>query len=172
MAQLGDDYCGCYTAGVTYDADGDIREYVRTAAEGDLWPDILFDHDFPHSSHMVRRACLNEIGGYDEMFPRGVDWEITIGLARRWKVAYVNEVLVERQFAGDNVSGGSTTGNPTYQVAIRERLAEKFADAFKPHPDVTRRFDARLAKHRGLAALGRDGQRAYWAGWRLKNGVV
>ena len=203
MAQLGDDYCGCYTAGVTYDANGEIREHVRTAAEGDLWPDILVDHDFrPHSSHMVRRACLDEVGGYDEAFPRGVDWEIAIRLARRWKVAYVDRVLVERQFADDNVSGGSTIGNPTYQVDIRERLAGKFADAFERHPDVARRFDARLAKHRGLAALDRGerlaaarrlgwatrleptashavmtllalgGQRAYRVGWRLKNAVV
>ncbi|MDZ7746914.1 MAG: glycosyltransferase family A protein [Halobacteriales archaeon] len=154
LRSLPDDYCGCYTAGVSFDADGERIETIRTGASGDLWPEVLVRHDFrPHSSHMVRRSCLDAIGGYDTDFARGVDWEIAIRLARRWKVGFLDEPLVERHFAADNVSGDPTAGNPAYQVEIREQLREKFADALAAYPTVGRRFDARLARHRGLAAL-------------------
>ncbi|WP_158601448.1 glycosyltransferase family 2 protein [Halosegnis longus] len=154
VRSLPDDYCGCYTAGVSYDADGDRIETIRTGASGDLWPEVLVRHDFrPHSSHMVRRSCLDAIGGYDTDLARGVDWDIAIRLARRYKIGFLDEVLVERHFADDNVSGDPIAGNPAYQVAIREQLREKYADAFAAYPRVGRRFDARLARHRGLAAL-------------------
>ncbi|WP_193221814.1 glycosyltransferase family 2 protein [Halosegnis rubeus] len=154
VRSLPEDYCGCYTAGVSYDADGDRIETIRTGASGDLWPEALVRHDFrPHSSHMVRRSCLDIIGGYDADLARGVDWDIAIRLARRFRVGFIDEILVERHFADDNVSGNPTAGNPTYQVTIREHLHEKYADVLAAYPRVGRQFDARLARHRGLAAL-------------------
>jgi len=154
VRSLPEDYCGCYTAGVSYDAAGRRIETIRTGASGDLWPEVLVRHDFrPHSSHMVRRSCLDAVGGYDTDLARGVDWDIAIRLARRFRVGFIDEILVERRFADDNVSGDPTAGNPTYQVTIREYLREKYADALAANPRTGRQFDARLARHRGLAAL-------------------
>ena len=163
MDSLDEDYCGCHTAGLVRDAGGAVVREVRAGrgAPDDRWPGVLVRFDaIPHSSHLVRRSCLEAVGGYDESFPRGVDWDLTIRLARRWQFGYVDELLVERRYDGDNVSGDPAFGDPAYEVAIRERLAEKYRAELDAHPDTRERFDARLAKQRGLAALERGGRRA------------
>lgn len=163
MDSLGDDYCGCHTAGLVRDAEGGVVREVRAGrgAPDDRWPGVLVQFDaIPHSSHLVRRSCLDAVGGYDESVPRGVDWDLTVRLAKRWQFGYVDRVLVERRYDGDNVSGDPAFGDPAYEVAIRERLAEKYRDELDAHPDTREQFDARLAKQRGLAALERGERRA------------
>ncbi|WP_276258165.1 glycosyltransferase [Haloglomus litoreum] len=197
------DYCGVYCGGVVRDSTGEVVRRVETGAAGDLWPDVLVRFDVrPHSGHLVRRDCIEAVGGYDESFPRGVDWDLTVRLCRHWRWAYVPEPLVERRYADDNVSGDAAFGDPSYEVAIRERLRGKYADDLAANPDARRRFEAMLAKQRGLAALERGdrrravrqlartlrlapepihaamlglgalGRRAYRAAWRAKQSVV
>jgi glycosyltransferase involved in cell wall biosynthesis len=154
-------YCGVYCAGVVRDADGEIVRRVDTGVAGDLWPDVLARFEvIPHSGQLVRRTALEAVDGYDESFPRGVDWDLAIRLSRRWRWAYVPEPLVERRYGADNVSGDAAVGDPSYEVAIRERLREKYAAALAAHPETRRRFEAMLAKQRGLAALERGDRRA------------
>lgn len=154
------DYCGVYCGGVVRDGDGAVVRRVDTGAAGDCWPEVLVRFDIrPHSGHLVRRDCLRAVGGYDESFPRGVDWDLTVRLCRRWRWAYVPEPLVERRYADDNVSGDAAFGDPSYEVRIRERLREKYLDDLESHPEARRRFEAMLAKQRGLAALERRDRR-------------
>jgi glycosyltransferase involved in cell wall biosynthesis len=154
------DYCGVYCGGIVRDATGAVVRQVDPGVAGDLWPDVLVRFDVrPHSGHLVRRACLDAVGRYDEAFPRGVDWDLTVRLCRHWRWAYVPAPLVERRYADDNVSGDAAFGDPSYEVAIRERLRGKYADALAAHPETRRRFEAMLAKQRGLAALERGDRR-------------
>jgi glycosyltransferase involved in cell wall biosynthesis len=154
------DYCGVYCGGVVRDAGGEVVRRVDTGAAGDLWPDVLVRFDVrPHSGHLVRRDCLHAVGGYDESFPRGVDWDLTVRLCKRWRWAYVPEPLVERRYADDNVSGDAAFGDPSYEVAIRERLREKYLGDLEANPEARREFEAMLAKQRGLAALERGDRR-------------
>lgn len=201
--RLDDDYCCVYTGGVVRDRDGEVVREDEPGAVGDIWPEVLVRFEIlPHSGHMVRRECLVAVGGYDPDFRVGVDWDLTVRLARRWKFAAVPEPLVERRYDDDNVSGDPAFGDPAYEVEIREALREKYADAFERHPEVAREFDAMLAKQRGLAALesgdrstavasllgclrrvpsvehaamtalAAGGRRAYRSAWRLKQEVA
>lgn len=154
MARLDDRYCGCYTGGRILDPDGELVRTVQRGAAGDLYPEILAENVVvPHSSHLVRRDCLDAVGGYDTAFPRAVDWDLAIRLAREYRIAYLPELLVDRHFHGGNVSGDAAFGDPSYQVSVRERLREKYSADLAANPGVRARFEAELAKHRGVAAL-------------------
>lgn len=162
FAQLSDDYGIVYAGGVRVDDDGQILTEVHPSAHGDCYPEILTEFPLaPHSSHLLRASCLDAVGGFDTDFPEAVDWEVNIRLAREFRVAYVDEILVERQFHGGNVSGGALTGNPAYQVAARDRIWRKFREELRAHPETERRFAATHEKHRGRVAVGdRDRRRA------------
>jgi len=104
MEELGDDYCGVYTGAVLV-RDGRVVGRDMACVRGDVYEAVLAESALtPHSSHMVRRDCLEEVGRFDESFPCGVDWEIAVRLAREWKFEFIPEVLVERRLHGGNVS--------------------------------------------------------------------
>ena len=150
--QLDDDYCGVYTGGVITNLDGDIVQRVMTHHAGDVYPDVLVRNTIlPHSSHLVRAECFEEVGGFDESFPIACDWDITIRLSKQFKWAFVPEVLVERTHHDTNV-----TGDPDYDVRCRRQVWEKFRADIARHPDVERRFHAAWARERGVRALEAD----------------
>ncbi|PSP39501.1 glycosyl transferase family 2 [Halobacteriales archaeon QH_7_65_31] len=162
FAQLDDEYGLVYAGGTRVDDDGTVLTEVRPTVHGDCYPEILTEFPLaPHSSHLIRASCLEQVGGFDTDFPAAVDWEVNIRLAREFRVAYVDEILVDRQFHGDNVSGGALTGDPAYQVAARDRIRRAFREELRAHPKIERRFAAAHEKHRGRVAVGdRDRRRA------------
>jgi len=123
MEELGDDYCGVYTGAVLV-RDGRVVGRDMARVRGDIYEEVLAESALtPHSSHMVCRECLEEIGEFDESFPCGVDWKIAVRLAREWKFEFIPEELVERRLHGDNVSGSGAA-----RVMPRELLWEKYGD--------------------------------------------
>lgn len=153
--RVGDDYCGVYTGGVIRDESGAVVERVMPGRAGDLYPDALVENVvLPHSSHLVRRECLEAVGGFDESFAIACDWDLTVRLSKRWKWAFVPEVLVER-----NHHGGNVTGDPDYDVRCRATMREKYADDLASDPETARRFEAAAHRERGVRAL-EDGDRA------------
>ncbi len=55
-----------------------------------------------HSSVMIRRFCLDEIGYYDEKFDTLQDMELLIRIARRFKLANLDEPLIVRNVRSDS----------------------------------------------------------------------
>lgn len=150
--QVGDEFCGVYTGGVIKTQDGDVVERVMSNRGGDLYPDVLVRNMvLPHSSHLVRADCFEAVGGFDESFAIACDWDITIRLSKRWKWAFIPEVLVERTHHGGNV-----TGDPDYDVRCRAAVAEKYADDIAADPELARRFAAAVHREKGIRALEDD----------------
>ncbi|MFC6838477.1 glycosyltransferase family 2 protein [Halomarina ordinaria] len=150
LDSLDDDYWGVYTHGRIVDREGRLEARVESDAAGDVYPDVLVEMSIlPHSGHMARATCLEAVGGYDDGFDVACDWDLTVRLCRRWKVALLPEVLVERTHGGDNV-----TGDPGYDVRARALVAEKFEGAIE-ETGVARAFAAASARERGLLALDR-----------------
>lgn len=147
--RLDDEFCGVYTGGVIYDTDGRVVDRVMPNRGGDLFPDVLVENTvLPHSGHLVRAECFEAVGGFDESFDIACDWDLTIRLSKRWKWAFVPELLVERTHHGGNV-----TSDPDYNVRCRLAVHEKFAADFAAHPAAARRFEAGLHRERGIRAL-------------------
>jgi glycosyltransferase involved in cell wall biosynthesis len=136
-----------YTGGVMV-ADGLVTKRYRPRRRGDIYPEILVEFGLhPHSGHMIRRAAFEAVGGFDTDFPRGVDWDLAIRLAREYGFECVDEPLVRRVYHGSNVS------DDLAQVTVRDRIAGKYADELARHPDVGRRFEAEHERRSARAEL-------------------
>lgn len=158
MGQVDDEYCGVYTGGVRKNADGEVVSEIVSGRAGKLWPDVLVENCLiPDSSKLIRRECVLAVGGFDTEFPHAVDWDLGIRLARDYRWAFLPEVLMERQFHDDNVSGDVAFGDPAYEVEAKELVYEKYRDDVEAS-GVRGRFLGSLEKQRGLAALD-DGRR-------------
>lgn len=158
MQQVDESYCGVYTGGVRRNASGEVVSEVMSGRAGKVWPDVLVENCLiPDSSKLIRRECVLAVGGFDTDFPHAVDWDLGIRLARVYRWAFLPEVLMERQFHDDNVSGDVAFGDPAYEVEAKELVYEKYRDAIE-ESGVRGRFLGSLEKQRGLAALD-DGRR-------------
>jgi glycosyltransferase involved in cell wall biosynthesis len=146
-----DDDCGLvYTGGVLASDRRVTREYTPSQ-RGDIYPEILRRFDLhPHSGHMLRRAAFESIGGFDESMPRGVDWEFTIRLARKWTVEYVDDCLTRRTFHERSLSESPA------QSLVHQLIWERHADAIREYPELEREFRHDFDRMLLLRAL-RDG---------------
>lgn len=91
--EVGAVYCGIVNVDI---ATGE-REVVRHAyPEGRLFRRLLVkDITNPTSTYLVRKAVLDHVGIYDEAMSGRTDWEMTLRMARHYKIAAVPEPLVE-----------------------------------------------------------------------------
>ena len=66
---------------------------------------LLFDNPFIHTSVMFRRDIVwHELGGYDEMFSTGQDYELWSRVAARYKVSNLPATLIDYRFHGSSTS--------------------------------------------------------------------
>ena len=71
--------------------------------------DLIFGNDIPPSAVMVRRRCLEEVGGFAPAFRFGSqDFELWVRLARRYAVAYIAEPLAKFRVHGHNMTSSRT----------------------------------------------------------------
>ncbi len=92
--------------------------------QGWLLPKLLVrDATAPTSAYVVRRACFDDVGFFDEALPARQDWDMWIRLSEKYKMAATPECLVEQgQHGGERVS----TSAPKLVEANR-RIFEKYA---------------------------------------------
>ncbi|WP_052334945.1 glycosyltransferase, partial [Halorubrum sp. AJ67] len=156
MNALDDEYAVVYTGGVATSVEsGDIVTEFRPDRRGDIYPGVLRTFSLnPHSSHMIRRSCFEAVGGFDTEFPHGVDWEMNIRLARRYKFDYVAEPLVNRRIHDTNVSQSAES-----QARLYGWIYDKFAEQYRRHPEASREIRTRHHRLSAHAAM-RRGDRA------------
>lgn len=141
-----------YTGGVVKRDSTVVRVY-RPERQGNIYPEVIARFGLhPHSGHMLRAECF-ELGGFDPDFPRGVDWDHCIRLAREYEFEYVDERLVERIFHTNNISQQLTHG-----IEVNQLIWKKYRDEIANHPDIERRLREKQSRARGRVALER-GQR-------------
>ena len=66
--------------------------YVREGIE-ELREILTFGHQFNNSAAMVRRSCLQEVGGFNPAFTCCQDVDLWVRLARKYSVAHIAEPL-------------------------------------------------------------------------------
>jgi glycosyltransferase involved in cell wall biosynthesis len=80
--------------------DGE-SEYSREGDEEIITDILTMDVNIGGSSTLlVKREAVEEIGGFDEQFPRHQDWEFLIRLLKKGKLSHVNEPLVTKYESG------------------------------------------------------------------------
>lgn len=81
--------------------DGSGRVYMppyecrKESLEGDMFRFLLWRNLIGTPAMLVRRECLEAVGMFKESLPCLEDYELILRIAEKWKIAFVDEVLVE-----------------------------------------------------------------------------
>ncbi len=91
--------------------------------------DKLFLRNFvPFSSSIVRKRCLDDVGGFDKSIPMGIDWDLWLRMSTKYKFDYVREPLLLYRVGHSNQMSGN--------IALRHRCSDLIMQKFLLHnPD-------------------------------------
>ncbi|WP_299413487.1 glycosyltransferase [Acaryochloris sp. IP29b_bin.148] len=68
---------------------------MQPVAEGEVWQQIIENNMVACSAAMVRRCCLEKVGGFDPDLLVAEDWDLWIRLAASYPFAVIRKPLVE-----------------------------------------------------------------------------
>jgi glycosyltransferase involved in cell wall biosynthesis len=133
-------YCGLQNC----DLDSGMLEnpQPRNYPQGNLLRFLLVrDVTAPTSCWMVKRTCIEEIGGFDESLQARQDWDLWIRFAQRYEIIAVPEVLViEGSHAGERIRS-----DPSRELSAHVELLRKYEPLRASQP-----FWVRLAARASL----------------------
>jgi glycosyltransferase involved in cell wall biosynthesis len=94
---------------------------------------------------VVRRACYDRLGPYDEVLQRCEDWDMWLRFARHYSLVYYPGILARYRYHSVSLSGSQS--DTAMEIGIRKRVLDKaFAD-----PVVAREMkDVRGIAYRNL----------------------
>lgn len=158
----GDDLGLVYTGFVQYDTDG--SELVRRPeARGEIHLDELErDRVHPTSTVMVRRDCLERVGGFDPSLPSRQDYDLWIRITEHYWVDFVDDVLVEKREQPGGISKDFDR-RIRGDLAVFEKVRDRTADlgvrsrlrihSFHHHV-IGRDYDSNGNRRKALTHLG------------------
>lgn len=96
MESLNSEWGACYTSYVKHQMDG-TNQYSNETVQGDIFKQTLMRSFYlgSGSNMFFRKSVIDEIGFFDETFRRNQDLEYLVRVTKQYKMAYVNEVLME-----------------------------------------------------------------------------
>ena len=96
MDALSDEWGACYTGYVKHQQNG-TNQYSNEKVEGDIFLQTLMRSFYlgSGSNLFFRRSTVEQIGMFDETFLRNQDLEYLVRVTKKYKMAYVDEVLME-----------------------------------------------------------------------------
>lgn len=97
MDALDDSWGACYTGYIKHQSSGQ-EQYSAEKVEGDVFVQALMRSFYigTGSNLFFRRAVIDDIGLFDETFKRNQDLEYIVRVLKKYKIAYVDEFLVEK----------------------------------------------------------------------------
>jgi glycosyltransferase involved in cell wall biosynthesis len=165
-----------YTGFVQYELNGsEWRRYPQ--AKGDIYIEELErDRVHPTSTVMVRRECLERVGGFDASLPSRQDYDLWIRITEHYEVDYVDDILVDKCEQPDSISKDFES-RIAGDHAVFEKVQERAADLrfwarsriFSYHHHVIGRdYESngnrlKALKHLGLAILRYPFRPMSWA---------
>lgn len=111
---------------------------------GWVYPEILLDWSvlIPPSCVILRKAVLDQIGGFDETLRWGEDIDLWGRVSKHYPLESIPEELTTMHVHGDNVSGAKT------QLKVLDSFVYYLEKAFADDPQLTDRF-----RHKALAKV-------------------
>ena len=119
-------------------------------------------------SALIRRECLDDVGGFDESLPRFVDLELFIRLSQRYDFLHLKIPLV-RYYQNEGIST-----NVRAMIEARRSLLRRYAGRLKPrHAAFQHLFTAeaiaKSSRHRFWHTLPWAGRALLAAPWHRKS---
>lgn len=79
-------------------------EFEKNALEGSMFKLLLMKNAIGTPTMLVRRECLEKVGGFKERLNCLEDWELILRIAQKYKIGFVDEILLEVHKLPDSVS--------------------------------------------------------------------
>jgi glycosyltransferase involved in cell wall biosynthesis len=127
-AELGPDFEVSYCAKVVHGRDDHgnfgprYAAYVppadRRCVEGEVLDEVFQKAIASTQTIVVTKRLIQAVGGFDETLRVGVDWELTVRLARKTKFAFIEEPLVMTRLMDDSITHRRLDSVHTIQVVI------------------------------------------------------
>jgi glycosyltransferase involved in cell wall biosynthesis len=145
-----------HTAGTFINAEGERTEgnplgfAFPTFETGDILLGLVYENKIIASAALVRRACFEQLGGFNDAYFGSGDWEMWFRIAEAHNVGFVDQPLTHYRVHGANASHKLERiwrDDEKLRTWIAERLTKIEPNRF---PDA----DLQKAKAFNLAALG------------------
>lgn len=99
-----------HTGGHFIDGEGKRREgnplgfEFPTFQTGDILLGLVYENKIIASAALARRACFDDLGGFNPLYFGSGDWEMWFRIAEKWLVGFVDEPLTLYRVHGANAS--------------------------------------------------------------------
>jgi glycosyltransferase involved in cell wall biosynthesis/peptidoglycan/xylan/chitin deacetylase (PgdA/CDA1 family) len=81
-----------YSTIVRLEPDGCLRPQAsRPLLRSNVLQEMFVRNIVPFGTALVRRECFDQVGGFDESIPMGIDWDLWLRIATRWEFDVVAE---------------------------------------------------------------------------------
>ncbi len=120
---------------------------------------------------MVHRACLEQVGAFNEQYLTGEDWELWIRCALKFPVWGLREVLVLQQAHGDQLSTSLSK-----KIQFRSLFLSEYDQLLKQYPSIRSQHYTRAGSLSMLGGHEADAEMFYkkavqacpwsWRAWR------
>lgn len=172
--------------GVVYsevsNVDENNRHYAKPPAyirhSGNVTNQLLTCNFVPFGTAVVRRACIEQNGIFDEQFRMGIDWDLWLRYSLDWEFAYTPErTYVYREWSGQM----STNYRGRYDHAIRilnnfiqthgnqldqKQLRKAWADIYVNQANAIAINEGKLREPLAGYVKGLTTDPTYWHAWK------
>jgi len=136
----------------SYDSGGAVVSVGQPEYRGDIFLDVIDDQRIGNASTLLlRRAVIDEVGGFDADLPRGNDGDFIRRVCRAFETDYVPERLVRRYLdhGSERITRYDESG---HRNAIRGQKVkfEKFGDTLERHPRKTAAIHSHIGYHAAM----------------------
>ena len=128
-----------YTDMKTFDDTGIIEESVKvsrnlTLPSGHIFPQVFAETLFQTSAVLMRKSCVDAVGGFDATLRMGDDYELFLRLAHQFELGYVDEPLVlYRQHAtqGTRTWGKQLQQGVPWESLVLTKIVDRYPEVFE-----------------------------------------
>ncbi len=130
---------------------------------GRIYETLLGGNLVSTQTAMIRRACMDEHGLFDETLPPLEDWELFLRLSRNVEAVFVDEILVESSLRKDSIS---QRNNDVISAFLA--ILERYEDDYAMHPRLRARHLGTIADRLCMAGRMEEGKARYAEAIRLR----
>ena len=149
LEELSEEYAMVY--GATRHKKLDTEEVITVSEpelEGDIYYEVLkrgSGNVFgPPSGVMVRKSVLEELGCFDENITRGAGQTVFRAIAKKYKIAYTDELCVDYYIHENRVTTMRSEAEMRESIRVNERKISDLGDDLERVPSALRREYERL----------------------------
>lgn len=122
--------------------------------KGDVYKIMLTNNYTGPLAVLMKAACLEKVGLFDEEMPCCHDWDLWIRVARHYKFDYVPNILAKAYIHGEQLST-----NLEIKIKGKEKILEKYYGEFVKEPLFYRRYLMGLYLQYGMIGKANKGRK-------------